>query len=224
LLEVFTFRGYAVANLRADTSLSSFQTEARDFSGDFEQLFTKLCEMSEWHDVEKRFLAGLDNPKFYNVEGSDAHYFLWRYENHLRSQKGKIQPLLSWRDFVEPRSFAAKLSVEHIAAQDSSIVSMDVVWDGNDLEPFREVALHRLGNLVIDSVSPNSAKGKKDFSDKLKSLSDNSIYLSQGELISFLTDPNALTWDVAAIQTRHKKLIDFARETWTATNWNKSQV
>ena len=31
LLEVFTFRGYAVANLRSDTALSTFHTTARDF-------------------------------------------------------------------------------------------------------------------------------------------------------------------------------------------------
>lgn len=224
LLEVFAFRGYAVANLRADTSLSSFQTEARDFEGDFEKLFTKLVEMSEWHDVEKRFLAGLDNTNFYAAEGDDAHYFLWRYENHLRSQKGKVQPLLSWRDFVEPRSFAAKLSVEHVAAQDNLIASTSVVWGADDPKPFHEVALHRLGNLVIDSVSPNSSKGKKDFSGKLKSLSENSIYLSQGELINFLADPEVLEWDVVAIQARHAKLIAFARQTWTASNWHGSKV
>ena len=221
LLEVFTFRGYAVANLRADTSLSSFHTTARDFTGDFPVLFNQLSAMSLWHNLEDRFVAGLDNTYFYQSEGSDALYLLWRYENHLRGQPGKIQPLLSWRDFVEPRSFAAKFSVEHVAARENPIAETIVAWNEGEPQPFHEVALDRLGNLVIDSISPNASKGKKDFAGKLKSLSENSIYLSQGELIGFLTDREVLVWDVEAVQARHNHLIAFAHEAWNPRTWHK---
>jgi len=222
LLEVFTFRGYAVANLRSDTNLSNFYTTARDFTGDFTALFDQLSEMCCKHNLEARFKVGLDNAYFFQAEGNDAHYFLWRYENHLREQRGKIQPLLSWRDFVEPRSYAAKFSVEHVAARENPIANTVVAWGQGVPQPFHEVALDRLGNLVIDSISPNSSKGKKDFTDKLKSLSENSIYLSQGELISFLNDRDVLVWDVEAIRARHNHLIDFALETWNPSTWHKS--
>lgn len=221
LLEVFTFRGYAVANLRSDTSLSSFQTEARDFAGGYAELFDNLYEISHLYDLENRFLAGLDNANFYNAEGSDALYLLWRYENHLRGQTGQIQPLLSWRDFVEPSSYAAKFSVEHVAAQENMITQTIVNWGGTDLKPFQEVALNRLGNLVIDSISPNSSKGKKDFSSKLQSLSENSIYLSQGELVRFLKDREVLVWDIDAIRVRQAHLIEFARQTWNPAKWHQ---
>lgn len=221
LLEVFTFRGYAVANLRADTSLYAFLSEARDFDGDFEGLFNRLSGMSYWHNLEDRFIVGLDNSNFYDEEESDARYLLWRYENHLRDQPGKIHPLLSWKDFVEPRNYAAKFSSEHIAAEHNPIAETIVTWNEGDPLPFRAVALNRLGNLVIDSVSPNASKGKKDFAGKLKRLSENSIYLSQGELIIFLKNPDELVWDVEAIRARHKHLMDFARKTWNPETWHQ---
>jgi hypothetical protein len=222
LLEVFTFRGYAVANLRSDTSLTSLQTTARDFTGEFAELFRHLSDISQWHNLDSRFMTGLDNTYFYQAEGSDALYLLWRYENHLREQPGKIQPLLSWQDFVEPRSYAAKFSVEHVAARENPIAETVVTWGESGPKPFHEVALDRLGNLVIDSISPNSSKGKKDFSDKLKSLSENSIYLSQGELIRFLKNRDVLVWDVEAIRARHDHLIAFARKTWDPSTWHKA--
>ena len=220
LLEVFTFRGFAVANLRGDTSLSNFHIAARDFMGDFPALFDHLSSMSHWHNLDSRFVTGLDNAYFYQAEGSDALYLLWRYENHLRGLTGKKQPLLSWRDFVEPRDYAAKFSVEHVAARENPIAETVVKWGEDEPKPFHEVALDRLGNLVIDSISPNSSKGKKDFAEKLKSLSENSIYLSQGELVHFLTDRESLLWDVESIRARHAHLIEFARRTWNPDFWH----
>lgn len=221
LLEVFTFRGYAVANLRSDTGLSTFHTAARDFAGNFVGLYRQLANISLEYNLEERFGVGLDKSYFYDAEGSDALYLLWRYENHLREQPGKIQPLLSWRDFVEPRSYAAKFSVEHIAARGNPMSETEVEWNDGEPKPFHEVAVNRLGNLVIDSASPNSSKGKKDFHLKLKTLSENSIYLSQGELIGFLKDREVLVWDVNAIRARHTHLIAFARETWNPATWHK---
>lgn len=223
LLEVFTFRGYAVANLRADTNLSPLQIAARDFAGDFGLLRNQLADLCRKHDLDKRFHAGLENPYFYQSEGKDAHYLLWRYENCLRAQRGQQHPLLSWRDFVEPRNFAAKFSVEHIAAQENAIAKTEVRWAPSD-EPktFAEAVLNRLGNLVIDSVSSNSSKGKMDFAEKLTSLSENSIYLSQGELINFVKDRNFPVWDVDAVRARHKHLVGFARKEWDPITWHKS--
>lgn len=220
LLEVFAFRAYAVANLRADTSQSWLHARARDFAGDFPTLLQQLTGLCDEYRLEEKFAAGLDNPAFYQSEGGDGLYLLFRYENHLRSQKGKVQPLLTWRDYVEPRNYAAKLSVEHVAAQGHPIAETDVAWDDKEAKPFADVALHRLGNLVIDSVSPNASKGKKDFTDKLKSLSEESIYLSQGELIRFVKDPANPSWDVEAIRARHAHLLAFAQKTWNPQHWH----
>lgn len=224
LLEVFTFRGYAVANLRADTSLSNFQTSARDFAGDFAALSQHLAGMSRWHNLDARFSDGLENSYFYQSEGSDAVYLLWRYENDLRSQVGKIQPTLKWRDFVEPRSYASKFSVEHVAARENPVAESSVEWDKGVPKPFHEVALDRLGNLVIDSISPNASKGNKDFTDKLQRLSTDSSYLSQGELVFFTQVPTNPVWDIEAVRSRHKHLIAFALKTWNPDTWHTPQA
>ncbi|CAE6724679.1 hypothetical protein NTGZN8_340020 [Candidatus Nitrotoga fabula] len=81
--------------------------------------------------------------------------------------------------------------------------------------------MNRLGNLVIDSISPNAAKGNKDFSDKLDSLSS-FIYLSQKELTRFLENRDTLVWNLKSIQARHKHLVEFALKTWNPSTWHKS--
>jgi len=220
LLEVFTFRGYAIAGLRSDTGLSTFHIAARDLTSSFDALFNLLAKISLEYDLENRYATGLDGSYFYGAQGSDALYLLWCYENHLRDQSGKRQPLLSWRDFIDPRSYAAKFSVEHVAAQSNAMSDTEVVWGNDEPKPFHEVALNRLGNLVIDSISSNASKGKKDFHLKLKSLSENSIYLSQGELIGFLKDREELVWDVNAIFARHEHLTAFARKKWNPSTWH----
>lgn len=221
LLEVFTFRGYAVANLRADTNLSPLQIAARDFAGDFGMLHNHLAGLCRGHDLDNRFHGGLDNPYFYQSEGKDAHYLLWRYENYLRKRPGCSHPLLSWREFVEPRTYAAKFSVEHIAAKSNAIAESEVKWvESDELKPFAEVAMNRLGNLVIDTIGANSSKGAKDFTDKLKSLSEHSIFLSQGELITFVKDRNLPVWDIDAVHTRHTQLVNFALKEWDPATWH----
>lgn len=221
LLEVFAFRGYAVANLRADTNLSPLQIAARDFVGDFGKLHDQLAGLCRGHDLDNRFHAGLDNLNFYQSEGKDAHYLLWRYENHLRKQPGCSHPLLSWREFVEPRTYAAKFSVEHIAAQSNAIASTMVKWvETEEPKPFEEVAMNRLGNLVIDTIGANSSKGAKDFADKLVSLSERSIFLSQGELIGFVKDRSSPVWDLFAVRARHARLVDFAKKEWDPDTWH----
>ena len=95
-----------------------------------------------------------------------------------------------------------------------------VEWTPGEEKPFHEVALNRLGNLVIDSFSTNGSKGKKDFSDKLVSLSTHSTYLSQGELVRFLEDESAPVWDVEAVRKRQMELIDFALRTWHPKTWH----
>jgi hypothetical protein len=111
--------------------------------------------------------------------------------------------------------------VEHIAARENPIADKIVEWADSDPQPFKKVALDRLGNLVIDSISPNASKGKKDFADKLKSFTESAIYLSQGELTRFLANPKELIWDIAAIRKRHNELIEFALLAWSPDTWHK---
>ncbi len=217
LMEVYAMRGYGISNLRSDAGQPSLFTHTRDFSGDFATLHTFLHSMSTWYDIGNRFDAGLNRSSIYSSNRKDVQYLLWRYENHLRSKTGKAAELLGWRQYLQPKDNRSKLSLEHIAAQNNPISETKVAWDKTDeLANFSAVATHRLGNLVLDSISANSSKGKFDFSDKLRSLSEDSTFLSQGELIrwSGLGTTGLPEWTLASIKDRQKHLITFAMRTW----------
>jgi hypothetical protein len=81
--------------------------------------------------------------------------------------------------------------------------------------------MNRLCNLVIDTIGANASKGSMDFTDKLKSLSERSIFLSQGELITFVKDKNNPVWEIGAIKTRHAHLVEFARKEWNPDTWHQ---
>lgn len=218
LMEIYAFRGYGISNMRSDGGQTTLYAKARDFIGDFPILIEELKIMCGRYNVDKRFLDGLGNPNIYNTDKGDARYLLWKYENHLRLQTGQKQPLLSWRDYLEPKDDASRFSIEHITAQDDPIVKRDVEWvQGEPNIPFGEIALHRLGNLVLDSSSPNSAKGAGSFSNKLLYFQQKSIYLSQKELLTFTNEKDINgnpIWGIKAIQKREQVLIEFAKKEW----------
>jgi len=221
LMEVFAVRGYGFS-IRADAGQSSFYVCARDFAGDFNALFHYLHSASAWYDISNRFASALDRPFLYHTNKGATRYLLWRYENSLRTIRGRQAQPLAWREYLRPASDATSLSLEHIAAQNNPISSTQVAWvDKQPAEDFHAVALHRLGNLVIDFKSGNSAKGKGDFTDKLESLEERSTFLSQGELKQWAWDKDnlPLVWDVVSIRARHRHLTEFVLRTWNPTTY-----
>ena len=218
LMEVFSFRAYGIANVRSDSGHSTLMTMARDFQGDYALLNKSLYDMCFWWGInEKRLRDNLNHQNIYHADREDVLYLLWRYENSLHNASGNQQPQLSWRNFIHPESNAKKFSIEHITSQTpkSGIQPPDVDWDGDGvLKPFAEVCLNRLGNLVIDSASPNSSKSNDDFIDKWPKFSTSSIYLSQSELYKYFAEPENPVWDVDSIKKRQQAIDDFALKTW----------
>lgn len=215
LMEIFSFRGYAMANLKSNASISSLYKYAREFSGDFNDLSVKLKELStKWFDVGERFTKALDDRSFY-YQRSDALYLLWCYENYLRSKQGQTYPKISWQDYALPGNTAQRLSLEHIAAQHDDKVETTplAVIKTPNTEQFRELYLHSIGNLVLDCHSPNASKGKKIFSDKLASYS-NAPLMSQSELLEYVEDKEHPQWDEGAIIKRADVIKAFAQENW----------
>lgn len=221
LMEVYAMRGFGMSNLRSDTGQSTLYKEARAFEGDFTTLLNKLYDLSFEYDIENRFTAGLDSAVLFRNNRPDTQYLLWRYENHVRSQTGKQTSKLNWKQFLSPENNATKLSIEHIAAQESDIVETDVEWEEGIPEKFKDVALHRLGNLVLDTKSANSSKGKKEFEDKFEKFIKQSTYLSQSELSQWANSSknNIYSWNSESVKTRHKHLIDFAKQTWNPKHY-----
>lgn len=223
LMEVFAVRGYALSGIRSDAGLSTLYASARDFKGNYKELQDLLFSMSSWWDMKNRFTNSIESPTFYNQNRIDATYILWRYENYLRSQTGRKVEHLSWKHYLKPKDNASKLSLEHIAARNNPISDTVVEWDEGEHKHFYEVATHRIGNLVIDSISANSSKGHYDFSDKLDALSTNSTFLSQGELTKYAsTEGEIYYWTIDSIKNRQKNLITFIKETWNPETYYQS--
>lgn len=221
LMEVFAVKGYGFS-VRADAGQPALYNCARDFKEDFTELHNFLHSMSSWYDIPARFEAGVDRPSLYSSNKAEARYLLWRYENHLRSKQGQAAQHLGWREYLQPVDNRTRLSIEHVAAQNNPIASTQAAWEeGQPVEDFSVIALNRLGNLVIDFQSGNSAKGNGDFSDKLELLEGLSTFLSQGELKKWATrnGQDHLTWDVTSIKQRHADLMDFVLETWNPSTY-----
>ena len=223
LMEVFAVRGYALSGIRSDAGLSTLYTSARDFKGNYKELQDLLFSMSSWWGMENRFTNSIESPTFYNQNRIDATYILWRYENYLRSQTGRKVEHLSWKHYLKPKDNASKLSLEHIAARNNPISNTLVEWDEGEQKHFYEVATHRIGNLVIDSISANSSKGAYDLSDKLDALSTHSTFLSQGELTKYASkEDDIYYWTIDSIKNRQKDLIAFIKETWNPEKYYQS--
>lgn len=220
LMEKFSLKAYGLANLRSNAGNSHLLWIAKKFDSSdhnwgYEWLFKELSNMSSWWDIPKRMKTNIQSPNFYNNSKQSALYILWRYENYLRSGNNNQNQWskLSWRDIVIPKNNAEKLSLEHIAAQNNELSKHLVSWDVDDEAEFKDIALHRLGNLVLDSISSNSSKKDHAFNKKWQRLSESSTYLSQGELKKFIS-PETNTWDIAAIKNRQRSLTMFIEEHW----------
>jgi hypothetical protein len=217
LLEMFSFRAYGIGNLKVDTGRSNLYRLARDFKGDFGKLIVELkracTDAGDW-GVGQRFEKGLGSAQMYN-EGRDALYLLWRYENYLRRESGKGYPRVPLSAFLSSDS-RERLTIEHVAAQKADPVpSYKVELQGDD-ETFRKEFLHALGNLVIDSFSPNAGKGKDPFLSK-EHLYQGSPFMSQQELSKFARKAGmgeAPIWDKEVIQSRGEDLRRFALDEW----------
>jgi hypothetical protein len=214
-MRTFAFRAI-VAGKRSDAGDADLRIQAREFSGDFATLTARLNEMATWWSIPASFAFNLDAEDFYSY-GPIATYILWKYENFLRSQRGRQSAALGWRTAAAPANHAVMFAKDHIEPKDEANpnLSRSVKWDLADAQvrPFREVFLHRLGNLVLDNISKGSAKGRGDFASRIPHYRRSDL-LSQGEIIDRFASEDStgsLVWDEAAIRKRHASLVEFVK-------------
>ena len=209
----------ALANVRADTGESYLRRIAYEFTGNFEELIFKLVKLRTGWSIPTRLANGIDDPGFYHT-GRTARYVLWKYENHLRSQRGNREQLLSWNALIQNAPTAEQYGLDHILPQETETVILEAPtrWDVTNLEeierPFRDIFLHRLGNLVLDTRSTGASKGNKAFKDRIEHYS-RSTFASQKEIVSKFaskSDNDELIWNVESIRKRHLSLKKFILE------------
>ncbi len=192
---------------------------ARDFNGDFNDLrlkFIALITDPEFSD--DKFIAKLCSETFYkDYWTSERNYFYWKYENYLRLQKPKAT-LLVHEDLMQNKDKKLKLTIEHIVAQRNSedksrIIPDNIKFQVGQASTFDKKYLHSIGNLVIDTQSANSSKGKQNVETKITEYFDKMPYKCQKELRDFLeSDGKNKKWTIESINKRKDKLLDFAKK------------
>jgi Protein of unknown function DUF262/Protein of unknown function (DUF1524) len=140
-----------------------------------------------------------------------VRYFLYEYEQTLKSGSKTVRQKLEWEDFARERYDEDYVTVEHIFPQKSSADAWREAF-----EPFtikeKNILKNSLGNLVPLSRPKNSALGTLPFAEK-KSNPDNTVgYVfgcySENE-IAQLAD-----WNAKEILLRGVRLLRFMQERW----------
>lgn len=153
ILTAFTFRASFIRLQNRDEKL--YEHIRND--DDFFIVFSNILHHN-WWNINNRTQETLDYDNYYEwVKKNMVKFILFKYENHLRKEEG--HPLLTIHNYFsqDPRT---KYNIEHISARKSQLE-----FD----EDFNESYLHSIGNLVLDTVSSNSKKGRKGIDKKIES-------------------------------------------------------
>jgi hypothetical protein len=214
LIEIFSFRVYGILNRPANTGESQLYAFARDFEGNYDELFVQLKSTLDNYAPDKEFKNRLESRSFYHdVSSTDRNYFFWKYENYLRSKNNYNR--MSEEVFYEedPKK---RLTIEHILPQNPDeklIIVKDKKIIPKYTEKFIEEYLHSLGNLTIDPLSPNVKKSNNDFEIKNSKYFQKAPLMCQNELEDFL-NKKTNKYDEESIDNRIKTLTDFALKEW----------
>lgn len=213
LLEIYSFRVYAVNKNRGNTGQSKLYSYANNFTGDYGKLEALLKQTISDYSVDSIFKSNLSDSYIYDwMSTRDLSYFFWKYENHLRTSRQPKSMPMSEDEYISKDS-KFKLSIEHIASQNpnESIVN-DISILPELSEEFKEEFLHSIGNLTIDPQSANSSKGNKNFVDKNEKYFKLAPFKTQNELEGFIENKS---WSSESIRKRKEKLIEFALVQWS---------
>ena len=155
ILTAFTFRASFIRLQNRDEKL--YEHIRND--DDFFIVFSNILHHN-WWNINNRTQETLDYDNYYEwVKKNMVKFILFKYENHLRKEEG--HPLLTIHNYFS-QDARTKYNIEHISARKSQLE-----FD----EDFNESYLHSIGNLVLDTVSSNSKKGRKGIDKKIESMS-----------------------------------------------------
>ena len=208
ILEILTFRAKLInsrANIqeRLNAILLSFEGNISELLG---KIKIQLNETWYWGDDNtKNYLNG-------GMYGNNVlNYLLWRYENSIQNKGygtiGKFSIENEQIEHIYPRKPTDREPIE---------TGYDVDKNNQYSEEFISRRLNCLGNLMLISGSHNASIGNKPFKDKLSSYKKNPLLKQQAEIKDFskIEDSEPI-WKEESIIERHKKIVDFAIQTWS---------
>lgn len=203
----YAFRVFSMKAKRTNDVDTALNRLARQFRGDYDALIRDLKQKMSEACPDDTFERKLIDSNFYNeFDYKTKVFFLWNYENYLRSKGTPAYGTLNVSSLYEQED-RLKFNTEHIHAQNSKFEFETVELT----EEFKNDCLNSIGNLVIDSKSANSSKGKNEWDVKESDFFRNAPLMSQNELSSFLEDK---VWNKTAVQNRAIHLKNFALNHW----------
>ena len=193
-LTKFTFRASLIGLRNDNERFYSFIRDGEDYCG----LFKRIID-ENWWNINNRVEEVINYDNYYEwLSTNIVRYILFSYENHLRAKNG--HSMLTVKKYFS-KNKKTRLSIEHITAQRSKASFSD---------SFKENYLHSIGNLVIDTASSNSRKGKKKVVTKLKDYRGAPL-MSQNEIDEYKINWNQVKEVRKFIRKRDAILKDFIR-------------
>ena len=131
-------------------------------------------------------------------------YFFFRYEEYLAK---KQKALISEEVWTNIWNESPLKSIEHIFPQTPN--EMDKTWKGKFGKGKNVITknIHRLGNLLLLSPNVNSQCSNKSFINK-KIIYKKQLLRLKDEIIE------KKDWNIKNLESRERKLINWAKETW----------
>jgi hypothetical protein len=208
MLSKYAFRVFSLKAKRTNDVDTSLNRIARDFNGnnillESEMICNKMLESCP----DDTFIKKLSETDFYNEYNYETRiYFLWKYENHKRTSVTPAYNTLGVNTLFEQED-RLRFSAEHIHAQHSKYQ----FGSAEISEEFTKQCLNSIGNLVLDSKSANSSKGKNEWDVKQANFFSSAPLISQNELTDFLENN---VWDKQAVDKRKIELLKFGKNYW----------
>ncbi|MGG7060128.1 DUF262 domain-containing protein [Clostridium nigeriense] len=215
LIEIFSFRVYNILRGMSNKGQSRFYKLAKDFNGDYNNLFSELKSSIKDFSSDKDFIDYISDTDFFTYYSSDIkNYFFWKYENYLRDIEQPVAAPIPYSVF-KSQNKRYKFSIEHILPQKPTADTLKVITEqlvyANIDENFIDTYLHSIGNLTIDPISANASKGNSDINVKNNKYFKKAPFKTQNELEQFLDNGK---WTHNSINARKEKLITFAKKMW----------
>lgn len=207
MLSKYAFRVFSLKAKRTNDVDTSLNRIARDFNGNHILLESEICNKMLESCPDETFIKKINESDFYYEYNYETRiYFLWKYENYKRTSIAPSYNTLGVNTLFEQED-RLRFSAEHVHAQHSKYQ-----FESAEIsEEFSKQCLNSLGNLVLDSKSANSSKGKNDWDTKQINFFSSAPLISQNELNDFL---ESKVWDKQAVDNRIIELLKFAQTNW----------
>ncbi|MGY2964644.1 hypothetical protein ACVWZP_005593 [Pseudomonas sp. TE36184] len=171
----------------------------------------KFSRSKDFHDAIRTIGKNV-NSGYYSWK--QLRYFMFEYEQHLRSESKTTRQLLKWSNDVGREYFDRDhKTIEHIYPQKATNPSWkSAINDKGYSVKERNILKNSLGNLLPVSHAKNAALGNKSFQDK-KGTEANQVGYRYGCLSEIQVSTNE-NWTAKDILRRGIYLLSFMEQRW----------